>query len=210
MPDEIRTNRPQQPMPRYDAAPATGVAEAKANPPASRLPWIILGLIVVVIIVLGVLFRDRLFGGKSGAVLGASTSMEASSGYQAVFLTNGQVYFGKLADADSDYPVLTDIYYLQVVQPPLQGQQTQTQAATSQSQPQISLVKLGNELHGPVDEMHIAKSQILFYEDMKQDSQVYKAIEAYKANPTGQQAPTDDNTTPPADAVTPPAAIPSK
>src|SRR3989344_4528142 len=33
--------------------------------------------------------------------------------YQAVFLTNGQVYFGKLSDVNSAYVSLQDIYYLQ-------------------------------------------------------------------------------------------------
>ena len=34
--------------------------------------------------------------------------------YQAVFLTNGQVYFGKLHQVNGEYYRLTDIYYLQV------------------------------------------------------------------------------------------------
>lgn len=190
MSDEVRVNRPvsnsggQQPM-RQEYQPQGEMMPAAKN---SKAPWIILVVVVVVLIVLGVLFRDKLFG-ASGASTAASGT---SSGYQAVFLTNGQVYFGKLAYADSDYPVLTDIYYLQVVQPPLQGQQTAGQAApaASAAQPQISLVKLGNELHGPVDEMHIARAQILFYEDMKTDSQVYKAIQSYKANtPAAVPAP---------------------
>ena len=101
-----------------------------------------------------------------------------------MFLTNGQVYFGKLSETRGDYATLKDIYYLQVVQPPLQGQQQPDQAQTqSQAQPQISLVKLGQELHGPADEMKINRSQILFYEDLKTDSKVVQAINSYKANP---------------------------
>ncbi len=90
---------------------------------------------------------------------------------------------------------LKDIFYLQVIQPPLQGQQQPGQTAPAAQQPQISLVKLGNELHGPVDEMHMSRTQVLFYEDLKEDSQVVKAIKDYKANPQGtapaaqQQAP---------------------
>jgi hypothetical protein len=97
----------------------------------------------------------------------------------------------------SEYATLKDIYYLQVVQQPgLQGSgQTPEQQQQQQAQPQISLVKLGNELHGPVDEMKISRSQILFFENMKEDSQVVSAIKSYKANPQGaapapqQQAP---------------------
>jgi hypothetical protein len=151
-------------------------AEPQKN---SKMPWVILAVIVIVVVIVGVLFRGKLF--NKGAM--ATSPDQQSSGYQAVFLTNGQVYFGKMTDADSDYPVLTDIYYLQVG--PQQGSGVPTTTTTGQS---ISLVKLGNELHGPVDEMHISRSQILFYEDMKTDSQVVKAIEAYKANPTGGAA----------------------
>ena len=184
MPDEVRINRPaQQPAARPDMS-----SMDMSSPSGSgKSAWIILGVVVVVLVVLGVLFRDKLFGAKSAMV---SNAPAGSSGYQAVFLTNGQVYFGKMSNVNSDYPTLTDIYYLQVVQPPLQGQQAPGQTApAAAAQPQISLVKLGNELHGPVDEMHIAKAQMLFYEDMKTDSQVVKAIQAYKANPSGA-APT--------------------
>lgn len=154
----------------------------------SKMPWIILAVVVVVLGALGILFRQQLFGSKNNAeVKGAMTT--GSSGYQAVFLTNGQVYFGKLSDATADYVTLKDIYYLQVVQPPQlqgtppQGQQQSAPAQQQAAQPQISLVKLGNELHGPVDEMHISRSQVLFYEDLKSDGQVVKAIADYKANP---------------------------
>jgi hypothetical protein len=188
MSDEIKVNRPSvaqssQPITRPEhIRPAES---EMGQPKPSKMPWIILGAIVLVLVVLGILFRGQLFKSKNQATGAAATS--GASGYQAVFLTNGQVYFGKMTQANSDYPMLTDIYYLQVVQPPLQGQQIGATAQTAQQQ--ISLVKLGNELHGPMDEMHISKAQILFYEDLKSDGQVVKAIAAYKANPTGSQAP---------------------
>lgn len=94
----------------------------------------------------------------------------SSNKYQAVFLTNNQVYFGKLSKSGSKYPVLRDIYYLRVTQ------------ALQPSNPaqQINLVKLGGELHGPEDEMRINREQILFVEDLKADSQVVTAINDYK------------------------------
>ncbi len=95
----------------------------------------------------------------------------ASSGYEAVFLTNGQVYFGKLGGQDSTYLVLKDIYYLQANQS-LQG-------ATTTGQQPFSLVKLGKELHGPTDMMFINRSQVLFYENLRADSPVVKSIQTY-------------------------------
>lgn len=182
MSDEIRVNRPQPaPAIRQDS-PAT---EPAASAKSSKAPWIVLAVVVVVLVVLGVLFRDKLFGGAKDK--GAATPQV--SGYQAVFLTNGQVYFGKLTNAEGDFMTLKDIYYLQVVQPPLQGQQQPGQPAAAAQQPQISLVKLGNELHGPMDEMKISRPQVLFYESLKEDGQVVQAIKSYKANPAGTPAP---------------------
>jgi len=172
MSEEIRINRASQPVQPAMSQPTPALPKK-----SSKMPWVILVVVVVVLAVLGVLFRDKLFKGKAA---------QQTSPYQAVFLTNGQVYFGKISGGDNNYVTLKDIYYLQVVQPPLQGQQgaAQTQATTSQDQQtQISLVKLGQELHGPVDEMHISRSQILFYEDLKNDGKVVEAIKSYQANP---------------------------
>lgn len=153
--------------------------EMAGSKASSKMPWIVLLVVVVVIVILGVLFREKLFskGGTTG-------TMSKSGAYQAVFLTNGQVYFGKIEGMQDDFLTIKDIYYLQVVQPPLQGTPaTGQQAPDTQAQPQISLVKLGNELHGPMDEMHVSRAQVLFYEDLKADGSVVKAIDAYKATP---------------------------
>ena len=101
--------------------------------------------------------------------------------YQAVFLTNGQVYFGKLNIEEhhrSSWVELTDIYYLQVTQ-------NLQQPATSDNsqQPQINLVKLGSELHGPQDKMFIEQDKILFWENLKDDSKVVAAIKEEKSKP---------------------------
>ena len=98
-----------------------------------------------------------------------------SSKYQAVFMTNGQVYFGKLTKITGKYTELTQVYYLQVQQPvqPSSGSKTASDS-------QVSLTKLGNELHGPTDKMHISSDQVLFWEDLKDDSTVMKAIKDYE------------------------------
>lgn len=101
-------------------------------------------------------------------------SKTAAGDYQAVFLTNNQVYFGKISKEASQYPILRDIYYLRVT---TQLQPAETGAPVA---PAINLVKLGNELHGPMDEMRINREHILFIEDLKPDSQVVAAIENFK------------------------------
>jgi hypothetical protein len=106
-----------------------------------------------------------------------------SKGYQAVFLTNGQVYFGKMQQGHGDYVTVTDIYYLQVQQAQPTGAAVKDGEANPQSaaSADTQLVKLGQELHAPEDRMNISKDQILFWENIKDDGKVAKAISDYKA-----------------------------
>jgi hypothetical protein len=126
-------------------------------------------LIVVSVVVLA------WFGHKAYATGMADSAVKAKQ-YQAVFLTNGQVYFGKVSKTDNSYVKLTDIYYLQV------QQQVQPKDQNQQQQPQVSLAKLGGELHGPEDVMYISRQQVLFWENLKNDGKVTKAIQDYKAS----------------------------
>jgi hypothetical protein len=128
---------------------------------------------VVIAIVLGVIGWFAWSGMQGGA-----TAIDSSK-YQAVFFTNGQVYFGKLASMNSEYMKLTDVYYLQ----------TQSQEDTDSDNPQqasadqnanTTLIKLGDEIHGPEDEMIISKDQILFYENLKTDGKVSESISKFK------------------------------
>ncbi len=132
--------------------------------------WVIVVVVIALIIVLGLYFISKY---SRFNVLGLSGG---SNSWQAVFLTNGQVYFGKVVKETSKNVVLRDIYYLQVTQP-LQTSGEQQQAA---AQNELSLVKLGNELHGPKDEMRINGAHVLFVEDLKPDSRVVEAITNYK------------------------------
>ncbi len=137
---------------------------------SSVLKWIVV-VVIIALLVLGGLYVISKYTRFN--VLGLST---ASNNWQAVFLSNGQVYFGKVVKANDDMVVLRDIYYLQVTQP-LQ------RSGSEQNQPsgELSLVKLGNELHGPEDEMRINYQHVLFIENLKPDSKVVQAIENYKA-----------------------------
>ena len=109
-----------------------------------------------------------------GAVFLLMRGTFSSGSYHAVFLDNDQVYFGKVAGRNGKYAHLTEIYYLQVRQP-LQNQEQGAQA------PDFSLIKLGNELHGPDDVMEINRNHILFIEPLTESSRVVQAILDYKA-----------------------------
>lgn len=132
----------------------------------SKIMWLVLFGVVVALGLVGYILKSDFFGFGDNA--GEST-------YQAIFLSNGQVYFGSISKISEDYVVLKNIYYLQA--------NDSLQGTNAQSQP-FSLVKLGKELHGPTDTMYINKSQILFYEDLRDDSSVVKTIESNKENIT--------------------------
>jgi hypothetical protein len=134
----------------------------------SKIAWVLIGVLFVAIVATAYMYSTTVFGSKNNAT------------YQAVFLANGQVYFGKIISDKGGYITLNNIYYLQAVQP--------IQGSSAESQP-FSLVKLGKELHGPADIMYINKSQVLFYEDLRADSNVVKTIENSKieTNPNSAQ-----------------------
>ncbi len=98
--------------------------------------------------------------------------------YQAIFFTNGQIYFGKLHALDHEYMKLTEIYYLQP-QSSAEADAANPQKTTT-DQNNVQLIKLGDEIHGPQDEMIISKDQILFYENLKSDGKVSQSIEKFK------------------------------
>jgi hypothetical protein len=93
-----------------------------------------------------------------------------STKYQAVFLNNGQVYFGNIINLNSQYVRMSNIYYL-------------TQSGGSN----YSLVKLGcQQIHDPLDQMVINRSQVTFWENLNADGKVVKSIAEFKKqNPNG-------------------------
>jgi hypothetical protein len=150
----------------------------KDGPKWLRVAWVVL-LFSVSIVVLS-LAIILYFGGPN------ESKQIDSSKEQAVFLTNGQVYFGKIKAVNSKYLDLRSIYYLNVNQ-----QNKQTDPNQQPAQSNISLIKLGCELHGPVDQMVINRDQVTFWENLKSDGQVAKAISQWvKQNPNGQSCKT--------------------
>ena len=141
----------------------------------------LIGLIVILVVVIVggwmLVKRTNVFG--DNVVMKDSGS--GISDYSAVFLTNGQVYFGKIYQDNSQEVDLQNIYYLQVNSANSSLQDGSKATPSPSASPDISLVKLGNELHGPNDRMLINKSQVLFTESLKSDSKVVQAINNYTA-----------------------------
>lgn len=156
---------------------------------------VVIGLLVVQLDLVGKGFRavqgvfDRSASVKQAPdplakALSAGLGKDVESEYTAVFLTNKQVYFGVLEGYETE-PVLKDVYYLRT-QPRLQestspegntGVQEETNVAGVSD---MTLIKLGNELHGPTDSIQINRDHILFVERLREDSRVVQAIRDYK------------------------------
>ena len=114
--------------------------------------------------IVGLLALSLAFGVFNISSLGSFPSVPPAQ-WQAVFLTNNQVYFGKLVNYDNTYVTLTDVYYLRT------ASDLDQSGGTS-----LNLIKLGGELHGPEDVMYIPKANVLFWENMKDSSQVVQTI----------------------------------
>jgi hypothetical protein len=95
------------------------------------------------------------------------SSVEFTTPYQAVLLTNGSVYFGRLDGYGTSHPVLTDVYYVV------------SQANPETKQVTNSLVKRGKELHEP-DRMYLNPNQIVFVETVGPNSKVAGLIAEQK------------------------------
>jgi hypothetical protein len=118
---------------------------------ALQAVWILAGLLVALAAIMYFVTEMR------------SSTVKFETPYQAVLLSNGSVYFGRLEGYGAHDPVLTDVYYIVSQQNP------------ETKQVQNSLVKRGKELHEP-DRMYLNPNQILFVEPVGPNSKVAQLI----------------------------------
>ena len=94
------------------------------------------------------------------------------SEWQAVFLADGQVYFGHLEEQNRQFFRLTEVHYLKYGAS-IQQEKDMLNSTTAQN---LNLIKLGGEVHGPENMMYIPKDKILFIENLRPASGVVQAI----------------------------------
>lgn len=143
---------------------------AKKNP--KNLKHIAMAAVVTVALLVVLLGGWLLYQTSMGAHID-------NNKYQAVFFTNGQVYFGKLQKLSGGYFKLNDIFYLQAKADTANASEN-PQETTTQKNSDVELIKLGSEVHGPDDEMIISKDQVLFFENLKKDGTVSQSISKFK------------------------------
>ena len=166
-PEEVRAAYVDQNA-AYAAAPQQRQAAQKSSKKRIFIP--IISILLVIMLAVGGWFAWS-------RTQTTNTAIDEEK-YQAVFFTNGQVYFGKLKPFSGEYMQLTDIYYLQTQ---ISGEtDSENPQQTSSDQNDVQLIKLGDEIHGPEDMMMVSKQQVLFFENLKPDSKVAQSIEKYK------------------------------
>ena len=136
----------------------------------SKIVLFVIAVIVVIVLAVwaGIMIAGNFMGAKSTNTV---------SPYSAVYLTSGDMYFGKLSWFPS--PHLTDVWYLQRTQ----GQNGQVQ---------VSVQPFTSVFWGPSNEISLNSKNILFTTRLMTSSQVVQAIEnpqAAAAQQQGQQIP---------------------
>lgn len=116
------------------------------------IKWILLIVIVVVLVVVALNWP-------------LWPPVKFKSPYQAVLLTNGAVYFGKLEGLGTDYPILRDVFYIQNAVDP------------NTKQTSSVLIRRGKEWHGP-DFMVLNARHVLLIEPVTEGSRVAHLIAA--------------------------------
>ncbi len=121
-------------------------------------PTIVIGLLVVGAVVWYLLHRS---------------TMPRADRYQAVYVETGQVYFGKLKNIDGRYLRIEGAYVARAQDIPPNA--TEEQKATLNAN--VSLAKVSEQVYGPEDALEIRADKVIFWQDLKTDSKVTKAIE---------------------------------
>ncbi len=83
------------------------------------------------------------------------------SAYSAVYLTSGDIYFGKLDLFP--WPRLENVWVLQ-------------RSLTAQNQPQLTVVPFKSAFWGPVDKVYLSPLEILLWTHLRNDSQMARAL----------------------------------
>ncbi len=152
----------------HRAATTHHTTPAKQSKQKKSITWVI-ALLVALVVLVGGWFAWQKLSVDNGIDSGK---------YQAVFFTNGQVYFGKLTVLNDGHLKLTNVFYVQSQDDTKTEKAAEGEVAANQNN--MQLIKMGNEVHGPEDTMIINRDQVLFYENLKPDGKVSQTINKYK------------------------------
>ena len=146
-------------------------------------------VIIAVVVVAVVLVAVGIWAGIS--IVGASQNPAGPSPYSAVYLTTGDIYYGKLSWFPK--PHLTDAWVLQ-----------RTQDAKGQTH--LSVAPFTSSFWSPVNEINLNPKAIVFWTRLRNDSKLAQAIE----NPSSIQSQNTQGSQIPASSTIPLPATSTK
>jgi hypothetical protein len=114
---------------------------------------IILLIILVIVLGLGIWLGVKILGRENP---------EAPSKYSAVYLQTGDIYFGELSWFP--WPSLKNVWLIQ-------------RSVDQQNQVQLGIVPLKNSFWGPTDKIYLNPKQVVFWTNLRKDSQLVKVLE---------------------------------
>lgn len=137
------------------------------------LTWskLIVKLVVVAVLVVGGVYLYTMLNAPS---LPDGLQTDAK---KAVFLTDGQVYFGDVEVANNDFLLIKNPYYLQTAVK-LQG--TGDDKEKQEAKQSLQVVALGGEglqYHAPERAMYIPWDKIKYIENMTGESEILKVMQ---------------------------------
>ncbi len=160
-PQQIREEAPVS-TPRSSGGARRNDRDESRRGSNKGLLWtIIVALAVIAIGAVGWLVWSN---AKSGA-----TGID-SSRYQAVFLEDGRVVFGKLTPFNEESFKLTNVYALGATE------EAEGESSTEASN-KLQLVPTVSNVHGPEDAMIIMKAKVLYFQNLRTDSEAARLIQ---------------------------------
>lgn len=160
-----------QPQPVKDEQPKTSPRSSGAyrapqeNRSSKKSSW---WTLAVALLIIAVAFGGWLLwsANNKNTVAGIETDK-----YQTVYLMNGQIYFGKLTALNDTQLKLTNVYFLQT------NTTDETAAdASDDTASKAQLIKLSEAIYDPQDEMIISKSQMLYFQNLRDDGRAAQLI----------------------------------
>lgn len=95
--------------------------------------------------------------------------------YQAVFLSNGNTFFGKLETVGSSQLKLSEVFY-----PESSATAGEDDQLENPDENTTRLIPFREHMYGPEDEMMFDRSQLVFFMNLKSDGQVSNLIKEYQ------------------------------
>ncbi|MBI3495229.1 hypothetical protein HY065_01225 [Candidatus Berkelbacteria bacterium] len=135
-------------------------------------PLVLGAILVIAVIAAAVLLKNKNESPVSStSPSGKSTASYSltKSGYQALVLSNDQVYVGKISNLGDQFVKVDEAYLL-----------IASESTSDKGKTDLKLIKLEEGVHGPTNAMLVNRDHIALVEDLRSDSKLLDIIKNYQ------------------------------